>query len=586
MNKKIPSLLLALAAATAWGGPEIGNSGPFPLEPNIAVDINAPGAIRAEVAISIPSFKEVQRYDLQVSECALVGGVYLPPGKANFVSITTFDAHGEKLYAGEGNVAVGDSFTPQIDIHLEGRETKDPLTAKLGTYRLGLGLAAGPGEEGLIVEATLFDALGKHLPFKPDDIQWGGLPEKFELLPYSCFGESLCIELPDPRVHEDLIACMRDVVCSHQKPKDTRGPYWYVVTGRNHTCALTTANEIRCWGDNRYGQLRSTPSACPSGVAFWPSDCSTVPLPIQCGPGEACKFVSLAAGGERTCAVDTAGKLWCWGADPDVYDGIATFEYANRFNGEIEATIANENPVTFIAVDTDLRTTCAISSTRALYCWDFHTSQLTDSAVRNPGTQYASVSVGKKHVCATQVSGKFECWGDNFDGQLNGTHTGSSGVLHPGLQEILTRGGHRPSAGATSSCAQDPDDNTICWGSPSHFVGSSVTGGWKALHHSYATSLASNTDSCMTGGGSFACTRICATGLGGDLFCGNWKSWAPPTQLPMVADPPNDHYVIWNQVDVGPNHVCAVTSQRDIWCFGTNAFGQFGTGTISTTRTD
>jgi alpha-tubulin suppressor-like RCC1 family protein len=44
--------------------------------------------------------------------------------------------------------------------------------------------------------------------------------------------------------------------------------------------------------------------------------------------------------------------------------------------------------------------------------------------------------------------------------------------------------------------------------------------------------------------------------------------------------------ISWNQVDVGPNHVCAVTTQQDIWCFGLNAFGEFGTGTTSTTRTD
>jgi alpha-tubulin suppressor-like RCC1 family protein len=253
----------------------------------------------------------------------------------------------------------------------------------------------------------------------------------------------------------------------------------------------------------------------------------------------------------------------------------------------VKASTANGSKVSFAAVDTDLRHSCAISSTHAMYCWQFNQSQLDDSYIVNPGTQYQSVSVGKDHVCAVQISGKFECWGSNFDGQLNGTHTGSSGILHPGLTDILTRGGERPAAGATSSCAQDPDDSTICWGSPSHWVApTSATGGWMALRHSYATSLASNADTCAVSGGRFECTRICATGLGGDLFCGNWKSWAPPTQLPMVPAPASDHYISWNQTDVGPNHVCAVSTQRDVWCFGNNTYGQFGTGAVSTTRTD
>ena len=146
MYEKFAGLCLVLAASSAWSGPQVGKSETFPLERNIAVDIYAPGAIRAEIAISNPSLKDVQRVELKVSEGALAGGVYLPPGKENFVRITAFDAHGEKLYSGKGNVTVDEKFTPQMDIRLEGKETRLPPTAKFGTNRLGLGLAAGPGE--------------------------------------------------------------------------------------------------------------------------------------------------------------------------------------------------------------------------------------------------------------------------------------------------------------------------------------------------------------------------------------------------------------------------------------------------------
>ncbi len=247
-----------------------------------------PARSRAEIAISSPSLKDVQRYDLEVSEGAIAGGVYLPPGKENFVSITAFDAHGEKLYSGKGNVAVDEKFTPQMDIPLQGRESRLPPTAKFGTNRFGLGLAAGPAEEGLILQATLFDAMGNHLPFKPDDIRWVGLPEKFELIKYSCFRESLCIELPKDRINEDLLACWRDVTCSIPDPPDTRGPYWYVVTGRTHTCALTVNSDIHCWGDNRYGQLRATPTTCPASVSTRPR----IAAPCHC----------LSSAGQVKCA--------------------------------------------------------------------------------------------------------------------------------------------------------------------------------------------------------------------------------------------------------------------------------------------
>jgi len=582
MKKYLLGLFAALLGTAAQAGPE----SPPVLPPNLAVDINAPGAVRAEIAISIPSLKEVKRYVVMVSEGGLVGGIYVPPGKENRISIIALDARGEKVYWGSGYMSVSSKFNPQIDIALAGKDTKDPLTAKFGTYRFGLALTASEGD-GLMVQATLFDAAGKHLEFKPDDVKWGGLPEKFETVPYSCFNGSLCIEYPDPRVYEAMIACFRDVVCSHRKPKDSRGPYLHVAVGRNHTCALTVSNDVLCWGDNQFGQLRNSSTTCTTAAGT--SNCSAFPLPIECGAGEVCKFQSLAAGAERTCAVDTGGRAWCWGSHGEVgTGGLAQGPFTYRMNGEIEAVNASGNKVLFTSIDTDLMNSCAISTTSELYCWSYNQASLDDANVRNKGTLYKSVSVGKRHICAQTVAGKLDCWGDNYDGQVTGTFP-LPGPVNPELEQIFKRGGHVPAAGATSSCAQDPDDNTICWGSPETNLpwATSSTGGFIALWRSYATTLSSNTHSCQVGAGAFvACTRTCATALGGDLFCGNWRWGANPTQLTMLGDPPSEHYVSWNQVDVGPNHVCAVTSQRDIWCFGMNDAGQFGTGTTSTARTD
>ncbi len=80
-------------------------------------------------------------------------------------------------------------------------------------------------------------------------------------------------------------------------------------------------------------------------------------------------------------------------------------------------------------------------------------------------------------------------------------------------------------------------------------------------------------------------TRTCLTGISGDLFCGKWTFSTPP-QLTEFADPTSDGVVSWNQVDVGPNHACAVNTQQDVWCWGLNTVGQFGTGVASSTRID
>ncbi|GIX35138.1 MAG: chromosome condensation regulator RCC1 [Lysobacteraceae bacterium] len=79
------------------------------------------------------------------------------------------------------------------------------------------------------------------------------------------------------------------------------GTVLMVGSGHLHQCAVLADGQARCWGDNAYGQLGDGTTTSRSR----PVQVTGIPAPI----------VAISASIGHTCAVDTAGKAWCWGDD-------------------------------------------------------------------------------------------------------------------------------------------------------------------------------------------------------------------------------------------------------------------------------
>lgn len=602
MKHTIAFLALLFLGGSALAGPEPGRPTRGAPPNNLAVDVDAPGAVRAEIGIAIPSLKEELRYSLSVDDGAITGGVYVPPGPERFISVTAFDANGEKIYSGGGYANIDEKLTREIAIELDGgKDAGRALTAKFGTYRLALGVEGGE-KEGVLLHAALIDASGKPVSFEFGDLKWE-LPEGFPTLPYSCFLNELCIWFPDFKREGVILACYQDLTCWHKPPKNTDGPYRFVTVGRNHTCALTTSDELRCWGNNTSGQLGvPTPALCASGNGA----CSLVPLPVQCPSGAVCKFRAVAAGNDHTCAIDTAGKAWCWGDDWNLATGEFSPNGAVWFqHREVKAFHpVTGAPVQFTGVDTNLDHTCAVSTANDVYCWglnDFRQLGFVTTAVApDPngtrramqvpgGVLYQSVAVGARHTCATRTTGGIvDCWGDNGAFQLSGNAGALSGVTVNTVIPLLQgRPISQAAIGRTATCAQLGDD-TVCWGSPGRnlpFPGNtnlpSSSTAFVALRDSFARSISTDSDTCSWAAPD-QCTRICIAA--GDLQCGTWSAFGTSLGMSAIKEGNDGHAFIVEQTNVGPNHVCSLTLRRDVWCFGRNDYGQFGNGTFSASR--
>ena len=77
-----------------------------------------------------------------------------------------------------------------------------------------------------------------------------------------------------------------------------------ITAGRVHTCALTTAGDVVCWGSSDAGQL-GYGNLTPIGDNEPPSSAGTVDVGGT--------VLRLYADGDHNCALLSEGGLRCWG---------------------------------------------------------------------------------------------------------------------------------------------------------------------------------------------------------------------------------------------------------------------------------
>ncbi|HWM20536.1 MAG TPA: hypothetical protein VNO51_12670 [Ilumatobacteraceae bacterium] len=182
-----------------------------------------------------------------------------------------------------------------------------------------------------------------------------------------------------------------------------------VSAGYTHSCAVLANGTVKCWGDNRFGQLGD------GGTVSWaPAPLSVVGIT---------NAVAVSSGGYHSCALLADRTLRCWGQNGGGELG----------NGGVPATSSTPVVVPGIANVTSLgagyANTCVVIGNATLRCWGIGwlgdgSQSISKVPVVVAGiANGASVVGGIGHTCAVLADRRIKCWGFNQFGQVgDGTH--------------------------------------------------------------------------------------------------------------------------------------------------------------------
>ena len=338
-----------------------------------------------------------------------------------------------------------------------------------------------------------------------------------------------------------------------------------IAAGQDHTCAVTRAGGVECWGSNLKGQLGNGTTTD-----------STTPVDVS---GLASSVTAIAAGDSHTCALTSGGGVKCWGWNL----------YGQLGNG---TTTDSSTPVDVpglasgvTAIAAGRGWTCAVTNNGGVKCWGFNTSgQLGNGSLTSTSTPgdvaglssgVTAIVAGSFHTCALTRGGGVKCWGW-AQGQLG---NGSVQSLKPVDVAGLASGVTAITAGEDHTCVVTNGGGVKCWGvndSGQLGTGSSARSDTPvdvAGLSSGVTAIASgNFHTCaLTHGGGVKCWGY---NDAGQLGNGTTTDSATPVDVAGAASGVTS-------IAARADQSCALMTGGAVFCWGLNASGQLGNGTTT-----
>jgi alpha-tubulin suppressor-like RCC1 family protein len=347
-----------------------------------------------------------------------------------------------------------------------------------------------------------------------------------------------------------------------------------VAAGVAHTCALLVDGTVRCWGYNASGQLgngTTNNAASPAVVSSLNS------------------VRAIAAGGSHTCALLAAGSVKCWGRNVEGELGQGSTSARSLTPVTVTGSLSNVSAIAAGANHTCALTLGAVRCWGSGGSGQLGNGQVVNWATPTGVSglsRVAAITAGSAHSCALLASGTVSCWGRGGAGQL-GDGTFASASLTPVAVHSLSFV-TAIVAGANHVCALPAGGSPKCWGRG----GSGQLGNGANTNRSTpvsVTGLSAPAGAIAVVGGQLHACALLAAGIekcwGNNTAgaVGNGTSTTPVTTPATVVNLTNVRSISagGNPTGTGYQHSCALVANGTARCWGNNASGELGNGTTN-----
>ncbi len=367
-----------------------------------------------------------------------------------------------------------------------------------------------------------------------------------------------------------------------------RAIYTQICAGNGFTCAIVNSR-VSCWGRNQYFQtgngvtgagrcVDGNSSACP--VRMVDAINNKVALEVSCGA-------------EFACARMTTGEVYCWGRND-----------FGQLGPNVSNTAQSASVVTGLSFATGIAAgaahACAITD-RDLRCWgDNSRGQLGASSTASMSATPLAVAAfperapvielraGRYHTVARTDNNVLVGWGTDTHGQLTGGSSVGSNARRLPLPVGANIGPATTITAAWALTCVATTRDTLCGGS--NVAGELGAGelSVSGMPNAFSATGAARTGAMrlIAAGGLEAAgvirQHVCAVpdAEGQAVRCWGNNREAQLGTMALGAEQPNPSrlsfmfpsYIVG--IAAGATHSCALTANREVYCWGSNANGE------------